>query len=175
MKRIELFPDMQIIFNLYWDYDIDLDLALFYHAKNGDAKGVFAREYTNGRESEGSLEAFPFIKYNIVCTPDSVEQIVVRSLNEMKTIHVCVINYEGCIEGEKTNYSMFKGKIDIITDEKIINSIPINNSDVGDIYVSFRIVLENNQYWLEEMNNILSLNEAYCSIPGFSDIVEGGD
>ena len=121
------------------------------------------------------MEEFPFIKYYRDCTPDFIEQIVVRSLNEMKTIYVCVINYDGCIEGEKTNYSRLKGKIDILTDEKVINSIPISNSDVGEIYVSFRIVLDNNRYWLEEMNNVLSLKESYCSIPGFSDIVDVGD
>lgn len=63
MNNIELNLENQIHANLYCEAPIDLDLALFNQTKNNQSNGVYSMEYTERKESQGSLENFSYIKH----------------------------------------------------------------------------------------------------------------
>ena len=52
----------------------------------------------------------------------------------------------------------------------LLHSIHMDNYKTGNIYLFCRIVLKESHFWLKEVNDVLSLEEAYNNIPGFSEI-----
>lgn len=172
MNGIELCTDKQFQINLYWDTDVDLDLALFYQTINNKADGVFSMEYIGKKESEGCLEHFPYIKYRHDCTPDYSEQIMVSLLQDMQLIYICAIDYNAVIDGNKKDYSTLGGRLDFVKNCKCFHSITMNNHKTGDIYVFCRISSIEGRFRLEDINDVLTLQEACYTIPGFSKICE---
>lgn len=174
MNRIELQTDKQFHINLNWNTDLDMDLALFYQTNNNKAGGVFSMEYTNKKESEGCLDHLPYIKYMHNGSESEmlgcIEQILVSSLQDMQLINICAINYSAAIDGDKTDFSTYGGRLDFVNKGKCFHSILMNNHKTGDIYVFCRIISIDGRFWLEDRNDVLTLQEAYETIPGFSKI-----
>lgn len=170
MNSIELNIENQIQVNLYSEAPIDLDLALFYQTKDNQSNGVFSMEYTEKKENEGCLEHFPYIKYMHDYDLNCPEKIIISSLQDMRSINICAIDYSSAIEGEGTDFSSLGGRLDIVVNNKLLHSIHMDNYKTGSIYLFCRIVLNEGRFWLEEINDVLSLEEAYNNIPGFSEI-----
>ena len=97
-------------------------------------------------------------------------QIIISSLQDMKSINICAIDYGSAIEGEETDFSFLEGKLDFVDNNKLLHSIHMDNYKTGVVYLFCRIVLHEGRYWLEEINDVLSLEEAYNNIPGFTEI-----
>ena len=171
MNIIELPTDKQFKINLYWNAAVDLDLALFYQTIHNEIDGVFSMEYTCKKENEGCLDHFPYIKYMHDCpeSDDCLEQIIVSSLQDMQLINICAIDYDAA-SGDKTDFSTYGGRLDFVNDGKCFHSILMNNHKTGDIYVFCRIISIEGRLWLEDSNDVLTLQEAYNTIPGFSKL-----
>ena len=174
-KRFELSFHNLIELNFFWDGQKDFDVALFYQTRDGYVNGVFSAEYSGRKESEGYLEKFPYIKHICDWSETCSEQMRISSLQEMTLISVCVIDYDACINKEMTNFSEYECILEILNDNISIHSIEMNNPNLGNIYLICRITSEDGCFWLEEINDVLCLEEAYNSIPGFSTIVEQND
>lgn len=71
---------------------------------------------------------------------------------------------------EKKQISLLWGGLDFVVNNKLLHSIHMDNYKTGNIYLFCRIVLKESHFWLEEVNDVLSLEEAYNNIPGFSEI-----
>ena len=170
MNSIELNIENHLHANLYWEAPIDLDLALFYQTKNNQSNGVFPMEYTEKKDSQGCLEHFPYIKYMHDYDFNCLEKIIISSLQDMKSIHICAIDYGSAIEGEETEFSSLRGRLDFVVNNELLHSIHMDNYKTGVVYLFCRIVLHESHYWLEEINDVLSLEEAYNNIPGFTEI-----
>ena len=170
MNSIELNLENQIHVKLYCEAPIDLDLALFYQTKHNQSNGVFPMEYTEKKDSQGCLEHFPYIKYMHDYDPNCPEQIIISSLRDMKSIYICAIDYGSAINGKETDFSSLGGRLDFVVNNKLLHSIHMDNYKTGNIYLFCRIVLKGSHFWLEEINDVLSLEEAYNNIPGFSEI-----
>lgn len=172
MNRIELQSDQQFQINLNWNTAIDMDLALFYKTINNETGGVFSMEYTYKKESEGCLDHFPYIKYMHDCPgqDDCLEQIIVSSLQDKQRIFICAIDYDAAINGEKTDFSTYGGRLDFVNNGQCFHSILMNNHKAGEIYVFCRIISIGGRFLLEDINDVLTLQEAYGTIPGFSKI-----
>lgn len=170
MSNIELNLENLIYVNLYCEAPIDLDLTLFYQTKNNQSNGIFSMEYTEKKESQGCLEHFPYIKYMHDYDFNCHEQIIISSLQDMKSIYICAIDYSSAINGEGTDFSSLGGRLDFVTNNKLVHSIHMDNYKTGVVYLFCRIVLNEGRFWLEEINDVLSLEEAYNNIPGFSEI-----
>ena len=170
MNSIELNIENHLHANLYWEAPIDLDLALFYQTKDNQSNGVCSMEYTEKKESEGCLEHFPHIKYMHDYDFNCLEKIIISSLQDMKSIHICAIDYDSAIEGEETDFSSLGGRLDFVVNNELLHSIHMDNYKTGVVYLFCRIVLHESHYWLEEINDVLSLEEAYNNIPGFTEI-----
>lgn len=170
MNNIELNLDNQIHANLYCEEPIDLDLALFYQTKDNQSNGVCSMEYTGKKESEGCLEQFPHIKYMHDYDLNCLEKIIISSLQDMNSIYICAIDYSSAINGEGTDFSSLGGRLDFVTNNKLLHSIHMDNYKTGYVYLLCRIFLNEGRFWLEEINDVLSLEEAYNNIPGFSAI-----
>lgn len=170
MNNIELNLETQIQANLYCEEPIDLDLVLFYQTKDNQSNIVCPMEYTRKKESEGCLEHFPHIKYMHDYDFNCLEKIIISSLQSMKSIYICAIDYCSAINGEETDFSSLGGRLDFETNNKLLNSIYMDNYKTGVVYLFCRIVLNDGRFWLEEINDVLSLEEAYNTIPGFSEI-----
>lgn len=171
MTSIELNIENQIHTKLYCEALIDLDLALFYQTKENQTNGVFSLEYTGRKENEGCLKQFPYIEYKKDYDLNCPEQIIISSLQDMKSMYICAIDYSSAINGEETDFSSLGGRLDFEEDNnKLLHSIPMKSYKTGSIYLFCSIVLKEGRYWLEEINDVLSLEEAYNNIPGFSEI-----
>lgn len=170
MNNIELNLENHLHANLYWKAPIDLDLALFYQTKDNQSNVVCSMEYTRKKENEGCLEHFPHIKYMHDYDLNCLEKIIISSLQDMKSINICAIDYASAIEGEETDFSSLEGKLDFVDNNKLLHSIHMDNYKTGVVYLFCRIVLHEGRYWLEEINDVLSLEEAYNNIPGFTEI-----
>ena len=51
------------------------------------------------KESEGCLEHFPHIKYMHYYDFNCLEKIIISSLEDMKSLYICAIDYGSAIEG----------------------------------------------------------------------------
>ena len=102
--------------------------------------------------------------------PNCSEQIIILSLQDMNSIYICAIDYSSAINGEGTDFSSMGGRLDFVTNNKLLHSIHMDNYKIGDVYLLCRIFLNEDRFWLEEINDVLSLEEAYNNIPGFSAI-----
>lgn len=169
MNRIVLPSDNLIKLNLYWNECIDIDLCLFYQSKKGDTDAVCSMEFTGKMEYEGNLDVFPFIKH-LGDWLDCAEAIHISSLNDMALISICAFNYADCIEGELTDFTQYEGKLEVLVNDECIHSISMDNAHENNVYLFCRILCENGSFWLEDVNRVISLSEAYDSIPGFSKI-----
>ncbi len=171
MTSIELNLENHLHVNLYWKAPIDLDLALFYQTKDNQSNGVCSMEYTGKKENEGCLKQFPYIEYKKDYDLNCPEQIIISSLQDMKFIYIYAIDYSSAINGEETDFSSLGGRLDFEEDNnKLLHSIHMDNYKTGVVYLFCRIVLHEGHYWLEEINDVLSLEEAYNNIPGFTEI-----
>lgn len=172
MNNIELNIENQIHTNLLYSEALKgLDLALFYQTKNNQSNGVFSMEYTGRKENEGCLEHFPYIKYMHDYDLNCPERIIISSLQDMKSIYICAIDYSSAINGEETDFSSLGGRLDFVDNDRLLHSIHMNNYKIGVIYLFCRIVSKEGRFWLEEISDVLSLEEAYNNIPGFSEII----
>lgn len=170
MNNIELNLENQIHANLYCEEPIDLDLALFYQTKDNQYNGICSMEYTGKKETEGCLEQFPYIKYMHDYDFNCLEKIIISSLQDMNSIYICAIDYSSAINGEGTDFSSMGGRLDFVVNNELLHSIHMDNYKIGDVYLLCRIFLNEGRFWLEEINDVLSLEEAYNNIPGFSAI-----
>ena len=109
----------KMVVQLDWQSDVDLDLMVFYKAKNGDTGGVFST-LLGVDGSGGSLENFPFIEHSgdVVGgnSDEKQESIKISALDNMAQVYVVVLNYEDAADNKTANFGQYGGQVSIKTD-----------------------------------------------------------
>ena len=173
-KKQHLLFEENVIFNLCFESNHDIDLILCYESITGDL-GCISHPYF-GIEHKGKLNEYPFIEYQEdLLDPDEaqVAQIKATSLLHVKTATICLLNYERLRYRELFDFSTVGGKLKIISDSSFCNEIeyPIIDSMEGEIYVCCKLFLENNQLYIQQEHNVFNLEEAVNNIPGFETLL----
>lgn len=162
-----------IIFKLCFDSNDDIDLILCYESVTGELGCISHPCF--GVEHKGSLNEFPFIKYqeDYVGADDAhVEQIEATSLSHIKTAAICLLDYGKLSNRELFDFYSIEGKLKITSDADLCDEIeyPICNSMEGDIYVCCKLFLENNQLYIQQEHKVFSIEEAVNNIPGLETL-----
>ena len=162
-------------------YVDDIDLCLFYKAKNNTTGGIFNRMYRSSyykiNESEGSLGTFPFVLYigEVRPKPKYIDEEIVRvrHLNEFEAVYVVAIDYFATINNEEIGFTLPITLETIETVPTLTLTSQRSSSEKGTICI-LAMMKQNNDGTIV-MNNVskyILLSEACELIPGFSMICE---
>jgi len=184
-KNDEAFvPVSQLAVTLRWSTDVDLDLMVFFKAKDGTKGGVFSEGYPDG--NLGSLENFPFMRLSgdagLGATGgDNAEEIKIAKLEGIDEVYVVTINYTDAVEEKSSCFADYDGSVSIVpykgqgfTDpnEKDSLEIPLTSRDPGHVAVICKI---DNMSAVGpkviNMNDVMSLSDFAAKIPGASLIL----
>lgn len=162
---------------LLWTSDTDLDLCLFFKKKDGNIGGVFSNEYRNKKSDLGALDKFPYMLHLGDAkepTPggEESEQINIAKFDEIDTAYICIVNYGAAIEGDDVTYADEGGRVEIQSDSGDYLEVPADSKDEGHVYCVCSINNNNGEFALKNESRVMSLDEAYKQIPGFSLIVD---
>lgn len=162
---------------LLWKTKTDLDLCIFFTTKDGQAGGVFSSMFRQKKSDMGSLEEFPYMEHTgDKAEPseggESVEQINIAKLDDIDTAYICIVNYGAAIEGDDVTYADEGGRVEIQSDSGDYLEVPADSKDEGHVYCVCSINNNNGEFALKNESRVMSLDEAYKQIPGFSLIVD---
>jgi hypothetical protein len=166
---------MQI--EMIWSTVTDLDLCLFWKTKEGKEGGVFSNEYNQKISDLGSLESFPFILHSgDEKTPrpggESNEQIRVKNIDALAELYLVVINYDKAVDQEAVTFNQDSGRVEITTDSGDNYEVPIDDSREGHVYLICKIDNSSDEKKAINVGEVMSLGQAFRSIPGFKLITE---
>lgn len=157
---------------MVWNTKTDLDLCLFWKAKDGQEGGVFSDEFNQNKNDLGSLDKFPFILHTgDEKTPrpggESNEQIKVKNIDALSELYIVVLNYAAAIDSQNITFSEHSARIEITTDTGDNFEVPVDDSRAGHVYVV--CMIENSDAGKKASNkgDVLSLSQAFSQIPGF--------
>lgn len=165
----------QLIVNLKWSTDVDLDLMAFYETKDGIKGGVYSNLYPGG--SLGSLNAFPFIELSGdegvgEAGGDNAESIRITKLDDMKQIYIVTINYTDASQKREVYFDSYDGVITVIDDKGASIEVSLNSSDRGHVAVIAKIDNTNPMGpKLINMNDVMDLPDFVGTVPGAESIV----
>ena len=171
------FFDVILGWDGFWKdkYIDDIDLCIFYKKKSGETGGVYTSMYNQKEDAEGSLMKFPFIflmgeerpnnKYN------DEEIIRIASIHDMEEVYIVAIDYNAAIKNE----TGFEIPVTLETaDTKPIVAIPYSRSkEVSGAILLLATLKESRDSSIEITNRstLMTLSEAFNTIPGFATIV----
>jgi tellurite resistance protein TerA len=168
-------PIKQIMVQLKWTQDVDLDLMAFYKTKDGRVGGIFSDQYPGG--SMGSMNAFPFIQLDQDAGVGGVggeneENIRITKLDDMAEVYLCTLNYTDASQNKESSFANYDGHVVVMDDRGSSVAVPLDSPEKGHVAVVAKIDSTNPiGAKLINLNNILTLNDFVNQIPGANLLV----
>lgn len=179
-RKAEVAPfsfEEELQVKLLWETDNDLDLCLFFKKKDGAVGGVFSDGFRQNKSDLGSKDSFPFILHSgdVKARTEGGEKqeiITVYNLSEIDTAYICFINYDKAVEGEDCDFAKDNGRIELTADTGDYLEVKADEGKIGQVFLVATIEAGEGNNKLANVNKVLSLDEAFEEIPGFSLICE---
>ena len=160
----------QLMCTLKWTKDVDLDLMVFYKAKDGRTGGVISDSYPGG--SLGNLNSFPFIQLSgdagVGAKGGENEEVVrITKLDDMLEIFICTLNYTDASEKKDVSFDAYDGSVTVMDDKGESIVIPLSAKEKGHVAVIARI--DNSSPMgakLVNENKIVDLGTFISTVPG---------
>jgi hypothetical protein len=160
---------------LGWESDDDLDLCIFYVTVDDKVGGVFSRFYNHSKNSEGTLNQFPFIALLGETHWDSKrsEDIIrVKDVGCFDKIYIVAIDYANTINGE--DLFSFNTPIMLELDHTLPTiSLEINKDEFecGTICLISELKVDGDKIIINNKSTFCPMDEAFVVIPGFESII----
>lgn len=162
---------------LGWDecVNANYDLCVFFRKKDKSTGGVFTRDYSSlGKQTEGTLGSFPNIYLmgeDRMCPQYDLEEIVrIANLNSMDEVYLVAVDYDAYCQ----NLNGFDMPVTLVTtDTNPLVKIDYLKSQQEHGTVLFLATLKetnNGVILITNKSKLMSLEDAYMEIPGFSHI-----
>jgi len=169
--------DERIKITLTWSTDTDLDLCAFYKTKDGKEGGIFSNEYRGKKSDLGDISKFPFILHSgdekePVEGAESSEEIKIAKLDDMESLHLCVVNFTAAQEELSVTFKEHSGKLQLLSDTGDNLEIDLNSGDEGPVYYIGKISIESGSKSLSNECKVIDLGDASDDIPGFKLITK---
>lgn len=160
-----------------WTVPVDLDLCVFFTTADGRTGGVFSDEFRQDVNDLGQLADYPYMLHHgdekePMPGQRGVERVTISDLARFATVDVVVINYDDAIDLLDVDYRDNAGHCDIVIGSRT-HTIPSAPDGKGQAYHVARITRQaDGNYLLTPVNTVLTLRQAYDTIPGFALICE---
>ena len=159
--------------SICWSTAVDLDLCVFYRCADGREGGVFSDEFRCNPSDLGSLGEFPFMLHlGDMKAPQAgqcgTETVQIASPELFERLDIVVINYADAIDLLDVDYTDREGYCRI--GEQTVPSSPEGRGQA--YHVATLSVNSDGSMKVETVNRVVTLREAYDSIPGFPLICE---
>lgn len=156
-----------------WTTPVDLDLCVFYRSCDGREGGVFSDEFRSNSGDLGRLDDFPFMIHlgdsrAPLAGQTGSETVRVGRQDVFERIDVVIINYGEAIDLLDVDYSDPGGACHMGDIE--IKSAPTGSGQAYHLATLRR--QPDGQLHIETVNRVITLREAYDTIPGFALICE---
>lgn len=124
----------QLMINLGWTSEVDLDLMAFYKKKDGSVGGVYSKELGG---SHGDLNAFPFMQLSGDAGigaqgGDNVETMKIMKMDDIETLQIVALNYtDAQAKNAAASFSAYNGKVTVTDEKGEAFEIPLESTDKG--------------------------------------------
>ena len=160
----------QLIVNLSWTSQVDLDLMAFYKAKDGRTGGVFSTNYSGG--SMGNLNAFPYIQLSEDAGVGAKggpneEMLRITKLNDIGELYICTVNFTDAVHNKNVSFNKYDAQVSVTDDRGETVFVPLDSNQAGTVAVIAKI--DNTGFMgakLVNMNQIMDLKTFQSTIPG---------
>lgn len=165
--------DKSFDISICWSTPVDLDLCVFYRCPGGDVGGVFSDEFRSNPDDLGRLDAFPYMRHKGDIKEPAAggaghETVTVARPDRFERLDVVVINYDDAIDLLDVDYADSRGYC--VVGDRRIESRPTGRGQAYHVATVCRD--ESGCLVAEPVNKVITLREAYDSIPGFALICE---
>ena len=178
-------PIKQLIIDMGWDTDVDLDLMLFGVKKDDTHFAIATDQLTKKPETMGNLNAFPFIRHsgdegvgasgNAGSTGKAnTERITIAKIDDsIKELFIVAFNYTDAKTSDNKTFAPYGGVVNIKTDAGEVFEVPLNSQETGVAALIATINCENMAGpQLINKNEVMDLATFFDKIPG-SNILGG--
>ncbi|QTA80999.1 Uncharacterized protein dnl_33180 [Desulfonema limicola] len=163
-------PVKQLMVQLKWTQNVDLDIMAFYKAKDGRTGGVFSDQFPGG--DKGDLNAFPFIQLDqdagVGATGgENEETLRITKLDDMTEVYICTLNYTDASAGKEVSFADYDGRVMVMDDSGSSFEVPLDSTDKGHVVVIAKIDTSNPIGGkLINENRVMALGDFFAQIPG---------
>lgn len=160
----------QLRATLKWTAAVDLDLMVFYKAKDGKVGGVFSDNYAGG--TMGNLNTFPFIMLSQDAGVgakggENEEDVRITKLDDMAELYICTLNFTDASQNRAASFSRYDAHIVVADDRGESVGVPLDSTQNGTVAVIAKI--DNTSPMgakLINLNKVMDFNAFQSSIPG---------
>lgn len=156
-----------------WSVLADLDLCVFFRSNDGREGGVFSDGFRSDVRDMGRLDGFPYMLHlgdnkASMAGQRGCETVKVGRPDLFERIDIVVINYSEAVDLLEVDYTD-PGGVCLVGDLKI----SANPTGSGHVYHVATIIRDASEgLSAEPVNRVITLREAYDTIPGFPLICE---
>jgi len=163
-------PVKQLLVSLRWTAQVDLDLMVFYKAKDGRIGGVFSENYSGG--TLGNLNSFPFIQLSgdegVGSSGGAKEETVrITKLDDLQELYICTINFTDASQNKSSTFNNYDAMVTLMDDKGENIAVPLDSNHPGTVAVIAKI--DNSSFIgpkLVNENSVMDMAPFQSTIPG---------
>lgn len=169
--------DLNVLYtSLYWEKEDNLDLMIFYKTLDGKVGYVNSSKLPKG--NEGNFKEFPFIKYmgggllkDKEKTPLLYDKSEISGLDKYQEIYFVVTNFAEFSLKRKINFNSYRGFLKLkpeypnkYCDKRFV--VKLSAEESGDFLFLAKIRMENENYFVKNINSVMTFDYFKENIPG---------
>ena len=175
-ESVEFFHQGLFDIILGWhESNANYDFCVFFRKKDKSTGGVFAHEFC-GKQTEGTLEAFPYIYFMGEDRPqydlgDLLGDIVrIANLHSMDEVYLVALDYDACCQN-KNGFDMPVTLVTTATNPLVKIDYSKSQQEYGTVLLLSTLKeTDKGDIIITNKSQLMSLEDAFEKIPGFSHI-----